>query len=138
MPQVRTKMKTHQNKMAMSMQIYQKVEGQYIYEVLKEFDPSVNLIQAEEELKSPGSVKRRSVKTKCLKLTPHQKIFDSYLNLFSFSTPLFSSNTQSISLQIAIEAHFLLALFEKGGKFLISFNNINVLFYKTHCKKIVG
>ena len=52
--------------MAMSMKKNQKLEGKKIYEVLKEFDPSVNLKSAEEELKSLGWIKRKVVKTKCL------------------------------------------------------------------------
>ena len=44
-----------------------KVRGtKKIYEVLKEFDPSVNLKSAEEELKSLGWIKRKVVKTKFL------------------------------------------------------------------------
>ena len=37
-----------------------------MYEVLKEFDPSINLKSAEEELKSLVWIKRKVVKTKCL------------------------------------------------------------------------
>ena len=42
----------------------QKVRGTIFYKVLKEFDPSVNLKSAKEDLKSLGWIKRKVVKRK--------------------------------------------------------------------------